>query len=123
MSTVTMSEFVESIETQFTDLGLTLDKQDDDLVWLYFHNDARHTRTHRATIKAVFYVGLSYTHIKFVVESFSAEPNDNGLFDGTIWSGFDTLETAVIRLLKVISDVKRETLGSNRVGEMSGDND
>jgi hypothetical protein len=107
MSTLPFTEFVESIETQFTDLGLELTKIDDDLAWLYFHND-----THRATVRATVYTGTNFLSIKFVVESFSPEPNENGLFDGTIWSGFDTIETAIIRLLKVISDVKRESLNA-----------
>lgn len=103
MSQLPFSEFVESIETQFTDLGLELTKVDDDLAWLYFHND-----THRATIRTTVSQSSSYTSIKFVVETFSPEPNDNGLFDGTIWSGFDSIEIAIIQLLKVIGELKRE---------------
>jgi hypothetical protein len=107
MNTVSFTEFVESIETQFTDLGLELTKIDDDLAWLYFHND-----THRATVRTNVYMGSNHLSINFVVESFSPEPNENGLFDGKIWSGFDSIEKAIIQLLKVISDVKRESLNA-----------
>jgi len=108
MSTITLATFAENIETQFTDLGLTLTKSDDDLAWQYFHNN-----THRATLRAVISgLGSDYIRIKFVVESFYTEPDEDGNFDGTIWSGFDSVETAIIRLLKVISDVKRESLNA-----------
>jgi hypothetical protein len=52
----------------------------------------------------------NYIRIRFVVESFSPEPNENGLFDGTIWSGFESIETAIVQLLKVRTEIKRETL-------------
>jgi hypothetical protein len=106
MSNITLGEFVEAIETQFTDLGLELTRLDDDLAWLYFHNN-----THRATLR-VSISGLesNYVRIRFVVESFSPEPNENGLFDGTIWSGFESIETAIVQLLKVRTEIKRETL-------------
>jgi len=103
MSTITLGEFTEKIGTQFEDLGMTLEKVEDDLAWLYYYQG-----THRATIKAVIYPATSYAYIKFVVETFSAELNENGLFDGTIWSGFDSVEQAIIQLLKAISEIKRE---------------
>jgi hypothetical protein len=105
MSNITLGEFVESIESQFADLGLDLTKVDDDLAWLYFHNN-----THRATLRAVVSTGFQLITIKFVVESFSTEPDEDGNFDGTIWSGFDNIETAIVKLLKVRTEIKRETL-------------
>jgi hypothetical protein len=99
-----LSSFVESIETQFTDLGLTLTKSDDELEWLFHLNNS-----HRATIRAVITVN-NLTVVRFVVESFAAKANDNGLFDGTIWSNFDDIDSALIRFLKVIGEAQREAL-------------
>jgi hypothetical protein len=108
MTTITLSKFAENIETQFEDLGLTLTKSDGDLAWLYYDANAQH----RATLRAVVSPSDSFIRIKFVVESFYTEPDEDGNFDGTIWSGFESVETAIIRLIKVISDVRRESLSA-----------
>lgn len=98
-----LSSFVESLETQFTDLGLTLTKSDDELEWLFHLNGS-----HKATIKAVITVN-SLTVVRFVVESFTTT-NEDGTVNGTIWSNFDDVESALIRFLKVIGEAKREAL-------------
>ena len=105
MSTITATDFIESIETQFADLGMTLEKVDNDLTWHYLYNNK-----HRASLSITFYVAANFISVKFRVETFSAELNENGLFDGTIWSGFDSVEQAIIQLLKAISEIKRESL-------------
>ena len=107
MSTISLGEFTEKIETQFEELGLTLERLEDDLAWFYFYQG-----THRATIKAVIYPATSYAYIQFVVESYSAELNANGLYDGKVWSNIDSVELAIVQLLKVIGEIKRESLSA-----------
>jgi hypothetical protein len=101
-----LSSFVESLETQFTDLGLTLTKVDDELEWQYHLNDS-----HKATIKAVVSTGFQLITVKFFVESFTTT-NEDGTVNGTIWGTFDDVESALIRLLKVIGEAKRESLNA-----------
>ena len=103
MSYITLGEFTESIETQFTDLGLELIKVDDELQWLYY-DDAT---IHRATISVLFADYLSYRP-RYRVEIWSGEPNEEGIIDGKMWNAIESVEQAIILLLKKIAEMSRD---------------
>ena len=99
---ITLSELVESIETQFTDLGLELDKVDDELQWLYLDG----TGTHRATLSVLFWTSVS-NRLTYRVEVWNGEPNEDGTIRGKVWNSTDGLEQVLIILLKKIAEINR----------------
>ena len=99
---ITLSEFTESIETQFADLGLELTQIDDELQWLYLDG----TGTHRATLSVLFWVGVHNRPV-YRVEIWNGEPNEEGIIDGKVWNAIESLERALIVLLKQIAEMNR----------------
>jgi hypothetical protein len=103
MSYATLSEFTTSIEEQFTDLGLELIKVDDELQWLYY-DDAT---IHRATLSVLFWTGVHNRPV-YRVEIWNGEPNEEGIIDGKIWNAIESVEQAIILLLKKIAEMNRD---------------
>ena len=92
----TLDQIVELVETNFSELGLTLTKVDNQLEWLW------HIGTeHKATFRAVFQYGY---RLAYQLDVNYVDENGDGY--GNTWGLYDDISPALIRFIKETSIIK-----------------
>jgi len=105
-----LSKFIEGLEEQFTSLGLNLVKEEGEFEWNYLQDGEI-----RAVLEGVMITGSAvYSSIlKWQVHHIEkVETDEDGNKDatGVYYGDFDNVENALLKLIKVITEVRREVL-------------
>jgi len=110
--TKSLSKFTEGIFEQFTSLGLNLIQTEGELEFsFYVHGDVRATLEGKVRTGSSTYSSIIVWQVHHI-EKIEVDEDGNTDATGVYYGDFDNLDLAILQLIKVITEVRRETLGN-----------